>query len=79
MTEVKTIQYTTSEGDRWDTIAFRHYGNAMDIDRLIQANPNVPISDRLPAGLVIEVPVLYDVGLSIPPSLLPPWKRNESE
>ena len=28
------LQYTTREGDRWDLIAHRYYGNALLIDGL---------------------------------------------
>lgn len=34
--------YTTRDGDRWDTIAHKHYGNAFEIDRLVAANPHLP-------------------------------------
>ena len=40
------IRYTTQDGDRWDLIAHKHYGNALLIDGLITG------------GLTVFVPVL---------------------
>lgn len=34
--------YTTRDGDRWDTIAHKHYGNVLMISGLIAANPHLP-------------------------------------
>nr|MBW4056874.1 hypothetical protein [Pseudomonadota bacterium] len=34
------IEYITSEGDRWDTIAWRYYGDPLAYEGIILANPN---------------------------------------
>jgi len=65
--------YIAVQGDRWDLIAFRAYGDALKINELIDANPNVPITDEIPAGTILNVPVLSEPVLDT--NLLPPWKR----
>ena len=40
------LVYTTQDGDRWDTIAHKHYGNALAINRLIAANPHLPLAEQ---------------------------------
>ena len=32
------LRHLTREGDRWDLIAWRYYGNPLEISRLIAAN-----------------------------------------
>jgi len=66
------LTYLTVEGDTWDAIAYRYYGNAYRYPPLIAANPNVPITPVLPAGVKLTIPVLPrepDV------QNLPPWLR----
>lgn len=69
-----TVTYTCVEGDRWDLIAYKAYGDASRYNEIIQANP-VIISGTLPAGLVINIPILEGPTANIPSDLLPPWKR----
>ena len=52
------IRYTTQDGDRWDLIAHKHYGNALLIDGLIAANPHLPLAEEFTGGLTVFVPVL---------------------
>lgn len=68
------IEVITTDGDRWDLIAYRCYGNALAFERIIAANPDIPIRPVLPAGLRILVPVI-DAPSSLAASL-PPWKRG---
>lgn len=65
--------YKTSQGDRWDTVAYKAYGDPFMVTPIIQANPNVSISDVLPAGITLIVPIRQRP--TIDKSLLPPWKR----
>lgn len=67
------LEYVTREGDRWDLIAHRMYGDAYDYERIIVANPDVPIVPVLPAGLTILVPLRP--AEEIAAESLPPWKR----
>lgn len=68
------ITITTVEGDRWDLIAFRCYGDADAYEPIIRANPDVPIRPVLVAGLTILVPVRAAQTASS--ADLPPWKRG---
>lgn len=65
--------YLATEGDRWDIVAFRAYGDPMRMNELMDANKNVALSPTIPAGTVLNIPVLDEPDLNT--SLLPPWKR----
>lgn len=68
------IIHTTIEGERWDSIAHRYFGDAHRYPELIALNPHAPIQSILPGGLKLNIP-------DEPPALrpaadkLPPWKR----
>lgn len=66
-------KYITQEGDRWDLIADKAYGDATKITPIIEANPGVPKTPVLPSGITLYVP-LMDVE-TVDTNLLPPWKR----
>lgn len=68
-------QYITIVGDRWDTIAWKAYGDATKIKTLLDANAGLPIEKSLPAGLKINIPILEGDSDSVQSALLPPWKR----
>lgn len=73
---MSTTTYRAVDGDRWDTVAFKAYGDASKYPLLIDANPGVPIRDYIDGGTILIVPVI-----DVPPlnqtnaALLPPWKR----
>lgn len=67
------IEHLTTDGDRWDQLAWRYYGDAHDYERIIVANPEVAIAAALPSGLKIRIPVIEDVAVT--EAGLPPWKR----
>lgn len=67
------LQYTTAEGDRWDLIAQRYYGNALLIGGLIEANPHLPAAEQFAAGLTVWVPVL--TAKPDNQADMPPWMR----
>ena len=72
-------KYTTIEGDRWDLIAFKAYGNALEYARIVRANPNIIMGKTLPAGIAINVPIVSpENDFSLSDARLPPWKRNAS-
>jgi phage tail protein X len=66
-------RYTTKQGDRWDTVAYKAYGDASKYSVIVDANPFVPKGVILPAGIQLNIPVLERD--SVNESLLPPWKR----
>jgi phage tail protein X len=69
------VEYVAKQGDRWDTIAFKAYGDATLINGIIEANPTIVISPILEAGTRVVVPVLEQGDVQIDSELLPPWKR----
>lgn len=69
-------QYRTKEGDRWDNIAFEAYGDATAYMQIIRANKGLPITEVLPSGVLINIPIVEDEQ-SVSEDLLPPWKRGE--
>ncbi len=69
-----TTQYITNQDERWDTIAYNVYGDAGLSAGIIAANPAVPITDKLPAGTVLEIPILEEIEV-LNSDLLPIWKR----
>lgn len=66
------VEYVTQDGDRWDLIAYRMYGDALAFEPIVVANPHVPIRPTLPGGLRLLVPVRDDAELAD----VPPWKRG---
>ena len=70
-----TIQYITQEGERWDTVSFKMYGTVNEVQRIVEANPAVPVKERLTGGTVLEIPVLEENNVAVNKELFPPWKR----
>ncbi|AOJ71038.1 MULTISPECIES: tail protein X [Burkholderia] len=66
------LTHVTTEGERWDQLAHRYYGDPFAYERIIAANPDVPITPLLPSGLALSIPVIARAELS---EDLPPWKR----
>ena len=52
------LEHVTLEGDRWDLLAHRYYGDAMRLGLLLQANPAHAQAMHLPAGLILRVPIV---------------------
>lgn len=66
------IEHITREGERWDQIADRYYGDPFGYEPIITANPYVPIVPILDAGTLLLVPVLEEP--VVLEADLPPWK-----
>lgn len=77
MTAIDCIEHITQAGERWDTLAWRYYGDPLAYGRIIEANPALDISSTLPSGLVVLVPVLplAEASQTLQDEELPPWKR----
>jgi phage tail protein X len=69
------VEYVSKQGDRWDIIAMKAYGDASLINGLIESNASVVISPIIPLGTRIIVPILESGDIQIDSELLPPWKR----
>ncbi len=72
------LTHPTVAGDRWDVLALRYYGDPMAYGFLLQANPSVPFTPLLPAGITLQIPILDEGTLSPAPaaasdSAVYPW------
>ena len=66
------MTYTTIQGDKWDGIAYKVYGDTKFTDVLLEANIEYRNVFIFSAGVVLEVP---EVETRITSDDLPPWKR----
>jgi len=64
--------YRTVQGDMWDTIAYRLWGNEHLSHRLLAANPAYRNQVIFPSGVVLAVPALTTEQTS--QAVDPPWK-----
>lgn len=65
-------KYRTVQGDMWDWIAYKVYGDEAYIKILLEHNQKYADYVVLPAGIVLNCP---DVALPNPIHL-PPWRRR---
>ena len=82
----ENFEYITTDGERWDQIAYKAYGVVTLVDdagikrpamqMIIEANATVPVTDKLPGGVILQVPVLATNSAKTATELTPPWKRN---
>lgn len=67
-------EHITGEGDRWDNLAWKYYGDPYAYEGIIRANPDVPIIPILPSGVRLLIPMLDPLTVtSAPPAGLLPW------
>ena len=73
------LEHLTRTGERWDQLAWRYYGDPSAYGRIIEANPALDITPRLPGGVLILIPLLSIENLRAMHfadlAKLPPWKR----
>lgn len=70
---MSNTRYITKQGDRWDLIAYKAYGDATMIDIIIAANSGVSVDPVLKEGITLNIPIVDEP--DVDKSLLPPWKR----
>lgn len=63
--------YTTIQGDTWDIIALKVYGNEKYMSQLLKANPRYTDIIVFSAGVEIVCPDIEEDTMEH----LPPWKR----
>lgn len=73
------LLHRTSDGERWDQLAFKYYGSVSLQGELIAANRDLFLDDLripalLPAGLILRVPI-REASTTTSGAGLPPWKR----
>ena len=69
------IPHITVAGERWDTLAWKYYGDPTLFGPIIQTNPQIPIEAVFEAGLTIGVPLLTVNPATQNEADLPPWDR----
>ena len=69
---MRYLEHVTTEGERWDNLAWRYYADALAYERIIAANPHVAIIPVLPSGVRLIIPV---ISASQTTSQLPPCLR----
>ncbi|WP_297966664.1 tail protein X [uncultured Anaerovibrio sp.] len=62
--------YTTIQGDMWDLIAYKVYGNETYMTNLLEANEQYKDISIFPAGVVLACPDIQAKRSRI----APPWK-----
>ena len=72
MTDGNRLVHVTSDGERWDSLAHRYYGSVNEAERIITANPHMPITPVLPGGIRLFIPVVQATELEYTADL-PPW------
>ena len=74
------FEHVTIDGDRWDLLAYRYYGDQHKMTVLLEANRNLFMEPLriapmiLPAGLTLKVPLIEEE--TVDEAGLPPWKRS---
>ena len=66
------LTHITTEGERWDQLSYRYYGSSVRYEPIARANPHVPTTGAIPAGLTLLIPVLEVEPVA---GDLPPWMR----
>jgi len=66
--------YITTQGDRWDTIAYKLYGDPYAYDALLLYNPQYADITVFPAGIRLAVPEIeYEEDIN---EVAPPWQTD---
>jgi phage tail protein X len=73
MADVQTTPYITRDGDRWDLIADKAYGDITKQKDIIELNPDIALVARFPDGVTVLLPIIPEADTQT--SNLPPWKR----
>jgi len=67
------FQYLVSAPERWDNVAYKAYGNPGMIEGIVSANPDVQITSIIPAGTILNIPVVSSDEQATAADDLPPW------
>ena len=69
---MKALLHITSQGERWDLIAWRYYRDVSRTADLVAANPHAPYAPQLASGIRLVIPLIERATLK---ETLPPWRR----
>jgi hypothetical protein len=68
--------YTILTAMRWDNLAYFGYGDVGYTPDLVEANPQIPSYDWVPAGVVVLFPYIPEAALNTIVKTLPIWKQD---
>ena len=66
--------YTTTPGQRWDSVAFATLNDPYGYQIIIEANPQYRAILEFSAAVVLKIPEVA-AATQINTQLLPPWRR----
>ena len=73
------LQHIASDGDRWDSLSYQYYGDAIGYERIITANDDMAISTVLTAGAIVLIPIIDEIQAQPTIAAVPFWLRAGSE
>ncbi|MDO8771921.1 MAG: tail protein X [Burkholderiaceae bacterium] len=75
--KIDALEHITTEGERWDTLAWRYYGNPYAYAGIMDANPALDLTPYLPSGQLVLIPLLTEEAQQASRALAdtPPWMR----
>jgi len=76
LSNLQYITHISADGDRWDLLSWKYYGDPTLFGPIVMANPGIPIEPVLVAGLAVSIPLLLKKDMVA--VNLPPWKRINS-
>lgn len=76
MDEQQFVEHLTTDGDRWDLLAYDYYGDPYAYEPIIRANPAHSFTTVLEGGRLLRIPVVEAAIADVDDALLPPWKRR---
>ncbi len=68
--------YTTIQGDMWDSISLKIYGNERYIDKLMEANFKYRQEAVFSAGVVLNIPEIQDNSNYDTEFKIPSWRND---
>ncbi len=68
------LSHITTEGERFDLLAYRYYGNAYAYQAIVEANiAQIGVPPIFDSGIILRIPMLP--AAQTISATLPPWKR----
>lgn len=69
------LQHIVSDGDRWDSLAYRYYGDATAYEQIIADNSHLPITATLSAGDIVLIAIIDETNKPSHHADVPFWLR----
>lgn len=66
------------DGERWDSLAFKYYGNAFSYPAILKENPSLLSQPTLNAGDIVQIPIIENNDETLSTTTnedVPPWQR----